>query len=138
MLLDLLVALRRGPVVVDMVVQKKVKFFFFLNTGAAVTAFVIGLGDDRLEQNHHSKGYVASGERVRDFGGARLKCTDDLTGRYNDVRKILGASHTFNKRQQCWWLDSDGSVVPQTRLDEPCESSDATIRTKDWLVFLCV
>ena len=66
---------------------------------AAVTAFRLDVHGNRPEPKRHRKGYItASGERIPDFGGARLNCTDELdvntssTSRYTDVWKILANS----------------------------------------------
>ena len=54
-----------------------------------------------LTTDRKSKGYITtSEERIPDFGGSRLNCTDELdvnrsiTGRYTDLRKDLGKCFT--------------------------------------------
>ena len=78
---------------------------FNLDIGAAVAASLWILLMTDFYPKHTSTFYIAaSGARILDFGGARLKCYNELyvtrsiTGRNADVRKILAiASQMCNK-----------------------------------------
>ena len=95
---------------------------FHSDTGAAVSASLLDIADNRTEQNRRNNDHIAaSGDRIPDFGGARLNCTDELnlnrsiTGRYTSVRKILASvSQMCNEGNQCLWLNDSGDYnVPQ-------------------------
>eukprot|EP00959_Pyramimonas_sp_CCMP1952_P094060 1967675-Pyramimonas_sp.AAC.1 len=69
---------------------------FNLDTGAAVTAYPQKWfeGHEGKHEDGSHKGYVtASGERISDYGGVKLQCTDEnsmvrnITGRLTDVHK---------------------------------------------------
>ena len=60
---------------------------------AAVKAFPLDVADHKPQQHQHNKGYItASGERMPDFGGAPLKCTDELDVKQIDRWSIHGSA----------------------------------------------
>ena len=74
--------------------------------------------DDSRQEDPNHRGYItASGERIADYGGLKLECTDENSmkrnfgGRISDVHKVLASASQVAKAGQMLWLEADGGYV---------------------------
>ena len=89
-----------------------------LDTGAAITVLPKRWVDDSRKEDPNHRGYItASGERIADYGGLKLECTDENSmkrnfgGRISDVHKVLASASQVAKAGQMLWLEADGGYV---------------------------
>jgi len=92
---------------------------FNYDTGAGTTAF-----PPEFSQGGKPSGsnmITASGERIEDMGGVRLKTRDEydqrrkVAGRVTAVHKILASAWRINRdgRQRAWLTDEGGYLIPK-------------------------